>query len=198
MKLALALFAFTVAASTTLAQFPLRVDIDASASTEQLNIGAGQDGEASVEKVTVGVAVKKDSGQPWEHTVTAELYIIGTPVGMDAFTVVGKTVKEFTFNKENDNTFEFESPVYNFGETSGNINLGLEYETYLVIVIDHTGKVVDTRCGRSLNEKEMALIRKLELNKIYDKDLNIVGTVDQLNQATKKAVPSATDPGDSY
>lgn len=198
MKTKLALFTILFAAASVFAQFPLRVDIDASASTEQLNIGAGADGEASVERVTVGVTIKKESGQPWEHPVKAELYIIGTPVSMDAFTVVSKTIKEFKFTKENDNTFEFESPVYAFGETSGNINVGLEYETYLVIVIDHEGKAVETRCGRSLDEKEMKLIRTLELKKIYDKDLNIIGSVEGLNEATKKAVPSATDPGDDY
>ena len=50
----------------------------------------------------------------------------------------------------------------------------------------------------SLSEKEMALIRKLEINKIYDEDLKVVGTVDKLNEATKAAVPSATDPGGTY
>lgn len=179
------------------AQFPLRVDIDASKDSEHVNIGAGADGEAKVERVSVGVQIKKTSSQPWSKPVSAELYIIGTPVNRDAFTVVGVTKKEFVFSKENDNEVEFESPVYSFGETSGNINVGLEYETYLVIVIDHEGKAVDTRSGRSLSEKEMSLIRTLEINKIYNENLEIVGTVDELNEATRNAVPSATDPGDT-
>jgi hypothetical protein len=198
MKVTAALITLTLAASAVAAQFPLRVDIDASKNTEKINIGAGADGEAKVEIVSVGVEIEKSSSQPWEHPVKAELYVIGKSIGMEGFTVVGVTKKEFNFTKENDYEIEFDSPKYRFGETSGNINLGLEYETYLVIVIDHEGKAVETRCGRSLDEKEMALIRTLEINSIYDKNLNIIGTVDKLNQATKNAVPAATAPGDDY
>ena len=198
-KLMITLLTAGFTAGSAFAQMvPLRVDIDASASTDQINIGAGAEGEASIEKVTVGVTIKKTSSEPWRKPVGVELYILATPVHMDAFTVMGVTRQTFKFTQENENTFEFNSPVYSFGETSGNINLGLEYETYLVIVIDDKGKAVETKCGRSLDEKEMALIRKLEIGKIYDKELNIVGTVDQVKDATKKAVPSATDPGETY
>lgn len=197
-KSIIALLALGFSMSTFAADFPLRVDINASAKTEKLNLGAGQDGEAFIERVSVNVTVKKESGQPWEHPVTVELYILGMPVNQKAFTVVEKVVQEFNFTKENDHTFKFKSPAYNFGETSGNINVGLQYETYLVIVTDHEGKTVETKCGRALDEKEMKLIRTLELNKIYDKDLNIIGTVENLKKATGAAVQSATDPGDDY
>ena len=193
--LALTTFAASIAGA---AQFPLRVEIDASADSETINIGAGADGEAKVEIVSIGVEIEKSSSQPWEKPVSAELYVIGVPVGMEAFTVVGVTKKEFNFTKDNDNEFEFNSPKYRFGETSGNINVGLEYETYLVVVTDHEGKVVETRCGRALDEKEMQLVRTLEINKIYNKDLEIIGTVDELADATKASVGAATDPGDSY
>lgn len=197
-KISMAVIGVLATASIAQAQFPLRVDIDASTIRETRNIGAGADGEVKVEQVQLDVKIHKSSSQPWKNPVFAELYVIGKPVNTDTFTVVGVTKEEFTFTTENDNTFAFKSAPYQFGETSGNINVGNEYETYLVIVIDHEGKAVETRSGRSLSEKEMTLIRTLEINKIYDENLNIVGSVDKLNKNTQKAATSATDPGDDY
>ena len=79
--LALTTFAASIAGA---AQFPLRVEIDASADSETINIGAGADGEAKVEIVSIGVEIEKSSSQPWEKPVSAELYVIGVPVGMEA------------------------------------------------------------------------------------------------------------------
>lgn len=177
-------------------KFPLRVDIDVSAKTTKENLGAGMDGEAKLEKVQVRVKVRKASGQPWEEPVTAELYVIGKQVQTGNYGIIDVQKGQFTFSKENDNTFEYISPMYTLGKTSGNIKAGGEYETYLVVIVDHEGNIVDTRSGRVIKEKGIEFIRKLGPKTMFDKDGNVIGELENPGEAFKKAIPSAVDPGD--
>ena len=185
--------AFGVEAQT---KFPLRVDINVSTKKSKQNIGAGKDGEAKLEQVQVRAKIKKTSGQPWEHPVSAELYVIGKQIHTGNYGIIDVQKGEFTFTKENDNTFEYVSPMYTLGKTSGNINVGGEYETYLIVVSDHEGNIVDTRSGRNIKEKGIAKIRTLGPKTMFDKDGNVLGELENPGDAFKKAIPSATDPGD--
>ena len=101
-----------------------------------------------------------------------------------------------TFDKENDNSFKYTSPMYALGRTSGNINVGGTYETYLVVITDHTGKIVATRCGRSIKDEGIAFIRELGPKTLFDRDGNVIGKVEQPGKAFRAAVPAAVDPGD--
>lgn len=181
-----------VQANTT---FPLRVDIDVSAKTRKESIGAGIDGEAKVEKVQVRVKVRKSGGQPWTDPVKAELYVIGKQVQTGYYGIIDVIKKDFTFSKENDNTFEFTSKTYALPRTSGNINMGGTYETYLVVIVDHDGKIVDTRSGRVIKEKGIDFIRELGPKTLFDRDGNVIGELKPNREAFSNAVRSATDPG---
>lgn len=198
MKTKFALLTFLLASCTAFAQFPLRVDINASTKIDRSHTSDGMKGQISRSNVSIAVTVKKASTQPWEKPVTVELYVIGTPIDMAGFTVVSATTNEYTFSRENDNTIKFNSPTYTFGAVSGGANAGLKYETFLIIVSDAEGEVVQTRAGRSLAEKEMKLIRTLELKKIYDKDLNIIGSVEDLKKDKKKMVEKMIDPNNAF
>lgn len=179
-------------------KFPLRVSIDVSAKTNTKNIGAGAEGEAKVENVSVRVKVRKESGQPWNEPVTAELYVIGKQIHTGYYGIIDVKKGEFTFSKENDNTFEYVSPMYPIGRTTGNINVGGTYETYLVVIVDHEGKIVDTRSGRHIREKGIAFIRELGPQTLFDRDGNVIGKLENPGAAFKAAVPSAVDPGNDY
>jgi len=187
-----------VAAASAQTVFPLRVDIDVSAKRSKKSIGAGQDGEAKVEQVTVRVKVRKSSGQPYADLLTAELYVIGKQIHTGYYGVIDVIKKDFNFSKDNDNTFEFTSPMYALGKTSGNINVGGQYETYLLVVVDKDGKIIDTRSGRIRKAEGIAFIRELGPKTLFDKNGNIVGKIENPGAAFKKAIPSATNPGSDY
>jgi hypothetical protein len=179
-------------------KFPLRVSIDVSTKRQRRNIGAGSDGEAKVEQVQVTVRIRKSSGQPWTEPIHAELYVIGKQIHTGYYGIIDVQKGSGTFSKENDNSFEYKSPFYSLGRTSGNINVGGAYETYLVVVTDAEGKIVDTRSGRSISDKGIALIREMGPETLFDRDGNVIGKVENPGQAFKKAIPSATDPGNDY
>ena len=186
----------SVVATSAQNTFPLRVDVDVSARREKKNIGAGTDGEAKVEQVRCKVKIRKASGQPYADTVTAELYVIGRQIHTGYYGIIDVDKRDFTFTKENDNTFEFSSKTYSLGQTSGNINVGGKYETYLLVVVDKDGKIVDTRSGRHIKEKGITFIRELGPLTLFDRDGNVLGKVENPGQAFKNAVPAATRSSD--
>ena len=187
----------SVMASNAQTKFPLRVDVDVSTKRENQNIGAGKNGEAKVENVQVIVKIHKSSGQPWTDPVTAELYVIGKEIQTGNFVIIDVKKGSGTFDKENDNSFKYTSPVYPIGKTSGNINVGATYETYLVVITDHTGKIVETRSGRSIKDKGIEFIRQQGPLTKFDKDGNVVGHGDGQQKAFKKAIPAAVRGGNN-
>jgi hypothetical protein len=127
--------------------------------------------------------------------LTAELYVIGKQIHTGYYGIIDVVKEDFTFTKENDNTFEFSSKMYALGRTSGNINVGGTYETYLLVVADKDGKIVDTRSGRVIKEKGIAFIRELGPLTLFDRDGNVIGKVESPGEAFKKAIPAATSGG---
>lgn len=180
-----------VVATSAQTVFPLRVDMDVSTKRHRKNIGAGWDGEAKVEQVQVRVKIRKSPGQPYTDPLAAELYVIGRQIHTGYFGIIDVVHKEFTFSKENDNSFEFMTRMYALGRTSGNINVGGKYETFLLVVVDKDGKIVDTRSGRVIREKGVGIIREWGPGTLFDRDGNVVGHVDEKNKAFKKAIPTA-------
>ena len=180
------------------AQFPLKVDIDVSTKRDTKQIGAGNSGEAKIENVQCRVKIRKSGGQPYTEQLTAELYVIGKQTHTGYFGIIDVVKKDFTFTKENDNTFEFSSKMYPLGRTTGNINVGGSYETYLLVVVDKDGNIIDTRSGRVIKEKGIAFIRKLGPKTLFDRDGNVLGKLENPGAAFKAAVPAATYSGDDY
>jgi hypothetical protein len=188
----------SVVAAEAQTKFPLRVDVDVSTKRSKKNIGAGRDGEAKVENVQVKVKIHKTSGQPWTDPITAELYVIGKEIHTGYYIIIDVKKGSGVFDKENDNSFNYSSPMYPIGKTSGNINVGGTYETYLVVVTDHNGEIVETRSGRSMSEEGIAFIRELGPLTKFDRDGNVLSVGNGEQNAFKKAIPSATNPGNDY
>ena len=178
------------------AKFPLRVDIDVSTKRSTKQIGAGDEGSAKVENVQVLVKIRKDGGQAYTEKLTAELYVIGKQIHTGYYGIIDVVKEDFYFNKENDQTYKFSSKMYALGKTDGNINVGGTYETYLLVIIDKDGKIIDTRSGRVIKEKGIARIREMGPKTLFDRDGNVVGKVDSSGSAFKKAVPAAVRSND--
>lgn len=182
----------SIVAANAQTEFPLRVDIDVNAKTSRKSIGAGSGGEAKIEQVQVSVKIRQAGGQLYTKPLKAELYVIGKQIQTGYYGIIDVINKDFTFSQEGERTFEFQSQMYALGRTSGNINVGATYETYLVVVADDTGKIVDTRSGRIIREKGIAFIRELGPMTLFDRDGNVVGKVENPGEAFKRAVPAAT------
>ena len=146
----------------------------------------------------VRVKIRKSGGQPYTDTLTAELYVIGRQIHTGYFGIVDVIKNDFTFSRDNDNTFEFKSRMYALGRTSGNINVGGKYETFLLVVVDKDGKIIDTRSGRVFREKGIDIIREWTRGTLFDRDGNVVGHVEEKDKgkAFKKAVPAAVSGND--
>lgn len=179
--------------------FPLRLDLDVSTKRHKKNIGAGSHGEAKVEQVQVRVKIRKSGGQPYTEKLTGELYVIGRQIHTGYYGIIDVIKKDFYLTKENDNSVEFLSRMYALGKTSGNINVGGKYETFLLVVVDKDGKIVETRSGRVIKEKGIDTIREWTRGTLFDRDGNVVGHMQEKdkNKAFKKAVPAAVS-GDRY
>lgn len=176
-------------------EFPLKMDIDVSTRRSSQNIGAGKDGEARVERTSLRVKIRRASGSADEQ-LKAEVYVIGRQIQTGYFGIIDVVKKDFSFEKER--TFEFTTREYALGRTSGNINVGGVYETFLVVVTDENGEVLDSRSGRVIGEKGIALIREMGPQTLFDRDGNVVGKVDDNHSAFKRAVPAASNPGSDY
>jgi hypothetical protein len=182
-----------VLATSARADFPLQVDIDVRTKRDSKNIGAGSGGEAKVEKIALTVKIRKAGGQPYTKPLTAELYVIGRQIQTGYYGIIGIVKQEFSFSPDNDNIYEFTSPMYLVGQTSGNINVGGKYETYLIVIADENGDIIDTRAGRAIRKKGIDFIRELGPKTLFDRDGNVVGSID--NSAFKIAVPAAVSVG---
>ena len=178
------------------AQFPLRVDIDVSTRRDSKQVGAGDSGEVKRETVIVKVKVRKSGGDVPEGKLSGELYVIGRQVHTGNYGIIDVVKREFELLKENDYAVEYISPSYVTGRTSGNIDVGGKYETYLVVISGPDGEIIDYRSGRHIRDKGVAFIRTLGKDTLFDRDGNILGKLDNKGEALKVAIPAAMESSD--
>jgi hypothetical protein len=183
-----------VVAAIAQTTFPLRVTIDVNTKRHRQEIGAGAQGSAVVERVQVNVSIRQKGGQLYTEPLSAELYVIGRQVHTGYYGIIDVVKEGFTFSQDQDRTFEFSSKNYRLGRTDGNINVGAVYETFLVVLVDSKGEIVDTRSGRSIGEKGVALIREMGPLTLFDRDGNVVGKVEDPGEAFRRAAPAAVSP----
>jgi hypothetical protein len=180
---------------TAEAQFPLRVDIDVTTKRNTKQIGAGDSGEVKRSTVIVKVKVRKSGGDLPEGKLSGELYVIGKQIQTGYYGIIDVFKADFELLKEKDYTAEYTSPAYVLGQTSGNINVGGVYETYLVVVSGPDGEIIDYRSGRHLDDKQVAFIRTLGKDTMFDRDGNVLGKLENPGEDLKIAIPAAVSSG---
>ena len=180
--------------TVTWAAFPLKVDIDVSAKRSSKQVGAGDEGEVKRETVNLRVRIRKRSGDIPEGKLHAELYVIGKQIQSGNYGIIDVQKGDFELLKENSYEAEYNSPTYTLGRTTGNVDVGGKYETYLVVVSGPDGEIIDWRSGRALRDEGVAFIRKLGPKTLFDKDGNVVGEVENPGEAVKAAAPAALAP----
>lgn len=168
-------------------QFPLKVDIDVSTKRTKQNLVANSAADGKIDQVQVRVKIDKSGGQAYTDKLTAELYIIGRLIHSGDYGIIDVVKGDFTFTEENKNTFEFTTKAYPLSHTAGNLSIGGTYETYLLVVVDHEGNIIDSRSGRVIGEKGIAFIRELGPKTLFDRDGNVLGYID--TEKAKKLVP---------
>jgi hypothetical protein len=79
------------------------------------------------------------------------------------------------------------------GRTTGNIDVGGKYETYLVVISGPDGEIIDHRSGRSISDEGVAFIRTLGKDTMFDKEGNVLGKLENKGEALKVAIPAAME-----
>ncbi len=171
--------------------FPLKVDIDVTTKRDRRELGAGNAGNAKVETVVVKVKIRKSGGDVPEGPIFAELYVIGKQLHTGYYGIIDVQKGEIALTKENDYTVFYDSPPYALPQTSGNIKAGGVYETYLVVISDAEGNIIDWRSGRALKDQGVDFIRQLGPKTLFDRDGNVLGELENPGEAFKTALPTA-------
>ena len=172
----LSVFIFgAVVATTVRADFPLKLSIDVSNKRNTYVVSSSNNGETKIERVNVDAKIRKAGGQEYTGELTAELYIIGQKVNSGYYGIIDIVKTNFCLTAENDQTFELKTKPYEIGYASGNMKTGARYETYLLVVVDKEGKIIDWRCGRALSQKGIDFIRKQGVNTVFDRDGYVLG-----------------------
>lgn len=173
--------------------FPLRLDIDVSTRKESMNMEIGTNGTVNVESVCLRVRIRRASGSPHTEPLKAELYVIGRQMPAGRYGVLDVVSREFNFSEER--IVEFTTHPYGIEVPAGDIMVGGVYETFLVVVTDKTGRIIETRSGRVISEKGLHLIREQGVNTLLDRDGNVVDECMDRPAGCRPAEPTAENPG---
>jgi hypothetical protein len=149
---------------------PPKVEIEVNDSTDTENIGGGNRFSLTRTTYEFSIELEKGNSIPYKRKMTAEVYFMGRDPMKDSYIVLKKYVVPFSFAE--DNNVEVQLGRLALKELSGNLNAGAEYEGYLVVLLDDTGRVFQTEGSRSKFEEHARVIRqKKESEKVAGKEL---------------------------
>lgn len=163
---------------------PLQLHIDVSNRNITRQIESGDSGQDKVERVSVVVTVRKSGGGDSADLLNLELYVIGKQIETGYYGIIDVVKEPFTFSKDPDNEFSYTSKEYGLPRTGGivdvdSVDVGGIYKTYLVVISDKDGNIIDTSCGRAIKQKSIDLIREFGPMTLFDRDGNVVGKVNR-------------------
>ena len=133
--------------------------------------------------------IRQTGGTQSDVPLTAEVYTIGRKIHTGVYLIIDVVKQDFSFAENR--LFEFTTRGYPLGFTEGNINVGARYETFLVVVADKDGNILETRSGRSIRDEGIDFIRTLGPRTLFDRDGNVIGEIDDKNQSFRSAAPAA-------
>ncbi len=124
--------------------------------------------------VTLDVQIEKKSREPFNRTLSAEVYLIGKEVYTGDFVLTGKGASAVKFTEENGGVSPFSTAadfrVYE--EYNGLQTRGAEYEGYLVLVFDPNGGLLDYKTDLSWlrEQKKIDALRKFYVGSFFDEN----------------------------
>lgn len=145
---------------------PLMLDIDVSADVimDQLVPVEDDPGEVCLDTTVLTVKVRESVGGIQDTNLVFELYVIGRMPITGELGVIDIQEGEMELSKENHFSATYVSSAYCIQPSDGLIKDHGEYETYLVVLADSSGSLLEYRCGWSIRKKDVEKIRTLREN----------------------------------
>lgn len=168
----------TIGISTaTVHAVPLMLDIDVTTRRDHdtLRPIQGDPDNIKLNSATITIKIHRSLGDVPEGKLFAELYVIGRLNDIEAYGIIDVKKGEIKLTEENDYTALFVSPPYDIDQDEEIVNKYGEYRSFLVVVSDAEGNVIDYRDGWSLRNKDITLIRKLGLKAKMDVSGRVIG-----------------------
>lgn len=158
---------------------PPKIDISVSEMTNRKNTGFtfeaedsdyDQDIQVQTTSSSYKVTLKKSSTIPYDKPIQAELYVFGYKKEEDAFVLLNKTVKQFTFGAEDSkDKYEFTSDSVTTKKLQSNRTAGTSYHGNMVVLVDEKGRVFNVKGSRARMQEFTALIRKMQSGQVVSK-----------------------------
>lgn len=121
---------------------------------------------------TVGkVVVTKKSRDPYSCKLKSVLFVIGFNDYDDKYIILDKKEHEFSFESEDEVVYQgnhFVIQEYT-SEYESDVDNTTEYNGYLVVVLDESGKVLEKKASSSLFEKNYAKLSKFNVGNSFTK-----------------------------
>lgn len=159
---------------------PPKIEISVSEVTDRKNQGFSfEDSEDSNNDIDVQVqtssshykaTLKKSGTIPYGKPIQAELYVFGYKSQDDAFVLMSKTIKKFTFDQGDiKDKYVFESNPVTTKSLQGNRKAGTKYHGNLLVLVDEKGRVFNAKGSRSRMQEFTAQIRKMDAGQVVTK-----------------------------
>ncbi|MEI6891637.1 MAG: SHD1 domain-containing protein [Pontiella sp.] len=117
------------------------------------------------------VKLEKSGTISYTDPIQAELYVFGYKERDDAYILLSKTIKKFTYGKDEiTNEFVFESNPITTRSLQGNQTAGITYYGNMVVLLDKKGNAFTIKGSRSKMHEHTAVIRKMKAGETVMKD----------------------------
>ena len=158
---------------------PPKIDIQVSEVTSRKNKGFtfeaedsdyDRDVQVQTSSSSYKVTLKRSGTIPYDKPIQAELYVFGYKKQEDAFVLLSKTLKKFSFGDEDTkDKFVFTSNAVTTQNLQGNRKAGTTYHGNMVVLVDNKGRVFKTKGSRARMQEFTALIRKMKSGQVVSK-----------------------------
>lgn len=172
---------------------PPKLRLSVSVNTDRRNESHNFDRRHSLtvqkEEVQCEATVEKASSDPYEPKLKAILFTFGTVERKDLYVVLDRTLSPFSFGGEAGNTHRFEGGEINLRQTefsSADSARGVEYEGYVLLVVDVKGNLLDVKGSRSFFEKNVEKLNAMKRGDLFDEDFNLVTRKEKKEERKKE------------
>lgn len=116
------------------------------------------------------VTLKQTSVGQYDQELTVEFFVIGDEVSGNKHTLLDYQTASFTFNNENDKTFELMGKTVQLLEYDLNDERrGTKYGGHLVLVTDARGKIIAHRTTKRAFYENLENLRKIPVGRYFDR-----------------------------